>query len=144
MVKKKVTSKKIKKKIIKKKAVLKKKSKSVKIAKKTSVQSNPLELIFKENENQLISLITKEYDKDLASKAKSYIKSYSKIEDSLITINDFLNYLKHILQPLAQNHLRLLKSQKRRKNQLVLKAMILSGCILKKWVMLSYSPEKVK
>ncbi len=96
MVKKKVTSKKIKKKIIKKKAVLKKKSKSVKIAKKTSVQSNPLELIFKENENQLISLITKEYDKDLASKAKSYIKSYSKIEDSLITINDFLNYIENL------------------------------------------------
>ena len=96
MVKKKVTSKKIKKKIIKKKAVLKKKTKSLKIAKKTSVQPNPLELIFKENENQLISLITKEYDKDLASKAKSYIKSYSKIEDSLITIDDFLNYIENL------------------------------------------------
>ena len=96
MPKKKVIAKKIKKKITKKKSVLRKKSKSVKIAKKTSVQSNPLELIFKENENQLISLITKEYDKDLASKAKSYIKSYSKIEDSLITINDFLNYIENL------------------------------------------------
>ena len=95
MVRKKVTTKKTKNKVIKKKAVLKKKTKSSKIAKKTSLQPNPLELIFKENESQLISLITKEFDKDLASKAKTYIKSYSKIEDSIITVDDFLNYIEN-------------------------------------------------
>ena len=95
MVKKKVRTKKTKNKVIKKKAILKKKTKSSKIAKKTSLQPNPLELIFKENESQLISLITKEFDKDLASKAKTYIKSYSKIEDSIITVDDFLNYIEN-------------------------------------------------
>ena len=81
MVKKKLITKKIKKKITKKKSVLGKKIKSSKIKKKSAAVSNPLELIFKENENQLISLITKEFDKDIALKAKTYIKSYSKIED---------------------------------------------------------------
>ena len=89
MVKKKVITKKTKKKITKKKAVLKKKTKSTKIAKKTPAQPNPLELIFKENESQLISLITKEFDKELASKAKTYIKSYSKIEDSILLLMIF-------------------------------------------------------
>ena len=64
MPKKKVTTKKIKKKIIKKKTVLGKKTKSSKNTKKSSIQSNPLELIFKQNEIQLISLITKEFDKE--------------------------------------------------------------------------------
>ena len=57
-------TKKIKKKIIKKKATTKKNTKSSKITKKSSIKSNPLELIFKENESQLISLITKEFDKE--------------------------------------------------------------------------------
>ncbi len=96
MPKKKVTTKKTKKKILKKKAVSEKKSKTPKIAKKSSIKSNPLELIFKENESQLISLITKEFDKELTSKAKTYIKSYSKIEDSIITVNDFLNYIENL------------------------------------------------
>ncbi len=95
MVKKKVNTKKTKKKIIKKNDVLKKKTKS-KITKKSSAKSNPLELIFKENESQLIALITKEFDKDIATKAKTYIKSYSKIEDSIITVNDFLNYIENL------------------------------------------------
>ena len=96
MPKKKITKKKIKKKIIKKKAITKKNTKSSKITKKSSIKSNPLELIFKENESQLISLITKEFDKELASKAKTYIKSYSKIEDSIISVNDFLNYIENL------------------------------------------------
>ena len=96
MAKKKVTTKTPKKKIIKKKAVLEKKAKISKTNKKSNSSSNPLELIYKENENQLISLITKEFDKDIASKAKTYIKSYSKIEDSIITVNDFLNYIENL------------------------------------------------
>ena len=91
MLKKKFTTKTQKKKSIKKKAVLEKKAKIPKTNKNSNSSSNPLELIYKENENQLISLITKEFDKDIASKAKTYIKSYSKIEDSIITVNDFLN-----------------------------------------------------
>ena len=94
MAKKKVTTTKIKKKIIKKKA-LQKKTKSSKITKKSNAKLNPLELIFKENENLLITLITKEFDKELALKAKTYIKSYSKIEDSIISVNDFLNYIEN-------------------------------------------------
>ena len=96
MVKKKVIAKKTKKKIIKKKAVIEKKAKLSKIKKNSKGQSNPLDLIFKENESQLISLVTKEFDKELASKAKTYIKSYSKIEDSIITVGDFLNYLENL------------------------------------------------
>ena len=84
------------KKTIKKKTAIKKKTISSKITKKSSVKSNPLELIFKENETQLTSLITKEFDKELTSKAKTYIKSYSKIEDSIITVNDFLNYIENL------------------------------------------------
>ena len=95
MAKEKITKKKSIKKKIKRKSVSKIKTKSSKITKKSSVQSNPLELIFKENEIQLISLITKEFDKELVSKAKTYIKSYSKIEDSIITVNDFLNYIEN-------------------------------------------------
>ena len=96
MVKKKVITKKSKKKVLKKKVVLEKKSKSSKTSKKSTVQSNPLELIFKQNESQLITLITKEFDKDIATKAKTYIKSYSKIDDSIISVNDFLNYIENL------------------------------------------------
>ena len=96
MPKKKVIAKKIKKKITKKKSVLSNKTKSSKISKKSSLKINPLEFVFKENESQLISLITKEFDKELASKAKTYIKSYSKIEESIITVSDFLNYIENL------------------------------------------------
>ena len=95
MAKKKVIIKKTKKKITKKKAISKKKNKSSKVSKISTIKSNPIELIFKENENQLISLLTKEFDKEIASKAKTYIKSYSKIEDSIITVNDFINYVEN-------------------------------------------------
>ncbi len=96
MPKKKVTTKKTKKKIIKKKRILDKKTKTTKISKKPRAKTDPLELIFKENETQLVSLITKEFDKELTLKATTYIKSYSKIEDSIITVNDFLNYIENL------------------------------------------------
>ena len=95
MAKVKVKSKKTIKKIVKKKAVSLNKAKTSKKIKKSVVASNPLELVFKENENQLLALITKEFDKDIASKAKTYIKSFSKIEDSIISVNDFLNYIEN-------------------------------------------------
>ncbi len=96
MPKKRITTKKTKKKISKKKTGTKNKTKSLKISKKKSDQSSSLEIFFKENESQLISLITKEFDKELASKAKTYIKSYSKIEESIISVNDFLNYIENL------------------------------------------------
>ena len=68
MPKKKVITKKSKKKIIKKKPVLKKKTKSSKTSKKSTSKTNPLELIFKENESQLISLITKEFETNTKNK----------------------------------------------------------------------------
>ena len=95
MAKKKVITKKSKKKITKKKSISEKKTKSSKVNKTSTTKLNPIELIFKENENQLISLITKEFDKEIALKSKTYIKSYSKIEDSIITVNDFLNYVEN-------------------------------------------------
>ncbi len=96
MVKKKVITKKIKKKISKKKVKSGKKVK-VKLSKKKSDNSlSSIEFLSKENESQLISLITKEFDKEIAIKAKTYIKSYTKIEDSIITVNDFLNYIENL------------------------------------------------
>ena len=96
MVKKKVLKKNINKNKVKKKPTLKKKPKTKKSKKQLVSKDNPLELIYKENENQLIALITKEFDKDLVAKAKTYIKSYSKIEDSIITVSDFLNYIENL------------------------------------------------
>ena len=96
MAKKKVIKKNTKKKIVKKKVALDKKGKVSASKKSTISPSNSLDLIYKENENQLISLITKEFDKDIASKAKTFIKSYSKIEDSIISVNDFLNYIENL------------------------------------------------
>ncbi len=78
MLKNKVKTKKIKNKIIKKKTGIKKKTKSSKINKKSSNKLNPLELIFKENETQLISLITKEFDKEFPK------GRFSIIDDSTI------------------------------------------------------------
>ena len=91
-------------------------------------------------------MITKEFDKDLVTKAKTYIKSYSKIEDSIVSVPDFLNYIENLdedllsylkLTHLLQNktHLRQMKILKKRKKLLELKVMILSGCISKTWVM---------
>ncbi len=96
MVKKKVTTKKIKKKIAKNKLKSEKKVKVKSSKKKTDNSSSSTVFLSKENESQLISLITKEFDKDIALKAKTYIKSYSKIDDSIITVDDFLNYIENL------------------------------------------------
>jgi RNA polymerase primary sigma factor len=57
---------------------------------------NPLDFLQKENEIQLKAIITKEFDKDLTEKSLLYIKSYVKIEDSIISVNDFLNYVENL------------------------------------------------
>ena len=86
----------IKKKTKNKKIKKEKKIKVTTTKKKIKKLVNPLETIYKENENQLILLITKEFDKDLVTKAKTYIKSYSKIEDSIVSVPDFLNYIENL------------------------------------------------
>jgi RNA polymerase primary sigma factor len=91
LVKKKVVSKDTKKNTGSKKELKTKLSPEIKTNKSTAV-----ELIQKENETQLKNLISKEFDKDLASKASNYIKSYSKIDDSIIAIDDFLNYIENL------------------------------------------------
>ncbi len=96
MPKKKSITKKIKKKNAKKKVVVEKKAKTSKTNKKSKSSHDPLELIYKENENQLISLITKEFDKEIVLKVKTYIKSYSKIEDSIIAVKDFIDYIENL------------------------------------------------
>ena len=96
MPKKKIIKKITKKKKTKKKNILDKKKTSISSNKLSKKQLNPLDLIFKENENKLIALVTKEFDKDMLLKAKTYIKSYSKIEDSIITIDDFLIYIENL------------------------------------------------
>ena len=91
LVKKKVVSKDTKKNTGSKKELKTKSSHEIKTNKSTAI-----ELIQKENEAQLKNLISKEFDKDLASKASNYIKSYSKIDDSIIAIDDFLNYIENL------------------------------------------------
>jgi len=94
-----------KKKIVKKKVVSKNTKKNTDSKKEIKTKSTPkvkatkssaVELLQKENETQLKNLISKEFDKDLASKASNYIKSYSKIDDSIIAVDDFLNYLENL------------------------------------------------
>ncbi len=94
-----------KKKLVKKKVVSKDTKKNTGSKKELKTKSSPetktnkstaIELIQKENEAQLKNLISKEFDKDLASKASNYIKSYSKIDDSIIAIDDFLNYIENL------------------------------------------------
>ena len=94
----------LKKKVLNKKIVFKKTSVGKKVAKSQKVTNtknkaspkNPTDFLQVENENQLKSLIVKEFDKELAVKADNFIKSYSKIDDSIITINDFLNYIENL------------------------------------------------
>ena len=94
----------LKKKVTKKKTTVKKvssvlsKTISQKVTKsKTKVPlNNPKDFLQVECENQLRSLIIKEFDKELAFKADNYIKSYSKIDESIITVNDFLNYIENL------------------------------------------------
>ena len=93
-----------KKNTLKKKSIVKKSklpTKSLKAEKKIStkkkaVDESPIDFLQKENESLLISLISKEFDKELTKKSENYIKSYAKIEDSIITVNDFLNYLENL------------------------------------------------
>ena len=102
MPKKKVTT--SKKNTVKKKSIFKKtnsSTKSLKTEKKTTPKKkaaleSSTNFLQKENESLLMSLISKEFDKELTKKSETYIKSYAKIEDSIITVNDFLNYLENL------------------------------------------------
>tara|TARA_B100000965_G_scaffold47631_1_gene34899 strand:+ start:13023 stop:15092 length:2070 start_codon:yes stop_codon:yes gene_type:complete len=95
---------KTKKRIVKKKTSSKNIKSSPKIAKKNkdnntnkkTTKQNSIELLQEENANQLKSLIIKEFDKDLAKKSDSFIKSFVKIDDSIISVNDFLNYIENL------------------------------------------------
>ena len=85
------------------KTTTKKKSTIKKVVEKKTKSSsqikediNPSDFLQKENENQLKAIITKEFDKDLTEKSLLYIKSYVKIEDSIISVNDFLNYVENL------------------------------------------------
>ncbi|MDB2360002.1 RNA polymerase sigma factor RpoD [Alphaproteobacteria bacterium] len=93
-----------KKNTLKKKTIVKKPkspTKSLKAEKKIStkkkaVVESSIDFLQKKNVSLLISLISKEFDKELTKKSENYIKSYAKIEDSIITVNDFLNYLENL------------------------------------------------
>ena len=85
------------------KTTTKKKSTIKKVVEKKTKSSsqikediNPSDFLQKENENQLKAIITKEFDKDLTEKSLLYIKSFVKIEDSIISVNDFLNYVENL------------------------------------------------
>ncbi len=67
-----------------------------KISNKKSNEKKALDSFHKEIESQLTTIIIKEFDKDLALKSKTYIKSYTKLEDSIITSNDFINYIENL------------------------------------------------
>ena len=102
MPKKKVTTAKksvSKKKVVTKKTVTSKKSLKTEkkiTPKKKVTKADPTNFLQKENEDLLISLISKEFDKELTKKSETYIKSYVKIEDATITVNDFLNYIENL------------------------------------------------
>ena len=102
MPKKKVTTAKksvSKKKVVTKKTVTSKKSLKTEkkiTPKKKVTKADPTNFLQKENEDLLISLISKEFDKELTKKSETYIKSYAKIEDATITVNDFLNYIENL------------------------------------------------
>ena len=66
------------------------------LSKKNIEINNSIDFLQQENENQLKTLIIKEFDKDLATKAENYVKSFTKIDDSVITITDFLNYIENL------------------------------------------------
>ena len=95
--KKKLVKKKVVSKIPSEKILAKKNLKNISNSENKSNKAlNAIELIQKENEAQLKILVTKEYDKEIASKASNYIKSYSKIDDAIIAIDDFLNYIENL------------------------------------------------
>src|SRR6056300_1420319 len=85
------------------KTTAKKKSTIKKVVEKKTKSSsqkkediNPSDFLQKKNENQLKAIITKEFDKYLTEKSLLYIKSYVKIDDSIISVNDFLNYVENL------------------------------------------------
>ena len=66
-----------------------------------------IQLIFLQKKMRIFSfLITKEFDKELTKKSETYIKSYAKIEDSIITVSDFLKYIENLDEDLL-NYLKL-------------------------------------
>ncbi len=93
-----------KKKVVKKQKITKKnttakKSKKIlnyKVSTRVTKITDNQNFLQKENEQQLQTLITKEFDKELAKKSDSYIKSYVKIDESIISVNDFLSYVENL------------------------------------------------
>ena len=73
---------------------------SVSAKKKKLTKSNkPIsveDLLLIENEKKLSDLILKEFDKEILVKCEIFIKSFSRIEDVIITTKDFLEYLENI------------------------------------------------
>jgi len=70
---------------------------------KSNKLTNQEDLLLIENEKNLSSLILKEFDKDILSKCAIFIKSFSKIEDVIITTKDFLEYLENIDEDLHKH-----------------------------------------
>jgi|TARA_B110000114_G_scaffold183687_1_gene225576 RNA polymerase primary sigma factor len=66
----------------------------------------PEDIISLENEKELESIILKEFDKDILSKCSLFIKSYSKSEDAIISLNNFLEYLGNIDEDLHKTLLK--------------------------------------
>jgi len=66
----------------------------------------PVDIISLENEKELESIILKEFDKDILSKCSLFIKSYSKSEDAIISLNNFLEYLGNIDEDLHKTLLK--------------------------------------
>ena len=75
-----------------KSSVSAKKKKLTKSNKPISVE----DLLLIENEKKLSDLILKEFDKEILVKCEIFIKSFSRIEDVIITTKDFLEYLENI------------------------------------------------
>ena len=66
---------------------------------KTTVSKKTLtaeEFLYSENEKSLSNLILKEFDKEVVAKCSIYIKSFSKKEEAIISIKDFIEYIENI------------------------------------------------
>ncbi|MDC0861982.1 RNA polymerase sigma factor RpoD [Alphaproteobacteria bacterium] len=89
----------VKKSILKKNAVKALTEKKIikKSTKKNKVSGLKSEdILYLENEKELEAIILKEFDKDILSKCSLFIKSYSKSENAIISLNNFLEYLGNI------------------------------------------------
>ncbi len=51
------------------------------------------DILYLENQKELEAILLKEFDKDILSKCSLFIKSYSKSENAIISLNNFLEYL---------------------------------------------------